>query len=247
MIPRESLFRHSGFRARAGKAGGRRFNLLLRMHLAMTDVFRQLVARLRPALAGELPGPEAQVRLAPRPRHGWNPGLIPEGCRSGAGLFLLYPVEGTAHVLLTEREDGLPHHAGQVSLPGGAVEAGETFAQAALREAEEETGLDPGLVTILGRLSPLHIPVSGFVLHPVVGAAPRRPELRRQAGEVARLLETPLSVLADPSRWSIDVRTFQGEPHQVPWLDLDGARLWGATAMVMAEFLSLLGIDARPA
>ena len=89
-------------------------------------------------------------------------------------------------------------HTGQVSLPGGAVDAGESFEAAALREAVEEVGVDPADVTILGRLTSLHIPVSGFLLHPVVGVASGRPRFQTAEWEVARLLEVPLAHLDAP-------------------------------------------------
>jgi 8-oxo-dGTP pyrophosphatase MutT (NUDIX family) len=207
--------------------------------------FDLAVTRLERGLHEPLPGADAQLSLAPSPRHGWDPGRIPDDCRVGAGLLLVFPIEDEAHVLLTERHEDLPHHAGQVSLPGGAVENGESVVQAALREAAEETALDARTVRVLGTLTPLHIPVSGFVLHPVVGVVGKRPVLRARPEEVARLFETPIGVLADAARWADDELVLGGAPHRVPHLDLEGARLWGATAMVLAEFLEVLGVAPR--
>jgi 8-oxo-dGTP pyrophosphatase MutT (NUDIX family) len=203
--------------------------------------FDELKSFLAERLREPLPGPSAQLLLAPRPRRNWQPGVYPEDCRPGAALLLLYPVEGRVQVLLTERNGDLQQHAGQVSLPGGAVEEGETIARAALREAREEVGLDGGLVRVLGCLTPLHIPVSGFVLHPVVGVAQRRPDLTPQPEEVARVLEIPLAELADPGNWSVEQRERRGRTYTIPWFDARGPKLWGATAMVLAEFFHLLG------
>jgi len=204
--------------------------------------FDELKSLLAERLREPLPGARAQLRLAPRPRRNWQPGVYPEDCRPGAGLLLLYPVDGRAHLLLTERDNDLPQHAGQVALPGGEVEQGETIAQAALREALEEVGLDGRAVRVLGCLTPLHIPVSGFILHPVVGVAERRPELAARPGEVARVLEVPLAELAEPANWSVQTRELRGRSYQIPWFDACGATLWGATAMVLAEFLTLAGL-----
>lgn len=204
--------------------------------------FDELKSLLAEKLREPLPGPRAQLLLAPRPRRNWQPGCYPEDCRPGAGLLLVYPVEGAAHVLLTERNGDLPQHAGQVSLPGGGVEKDETMARAALREAREEVGLDSRLVTVLGCLTPLHIPVSGFILHTVVGVADRRPDLVAQPGEVERVLEVPLADLADPRNWPVEHRELRGRAYTIPHFDVRGAKLWGATAMVLAEFLGLIGV-----
>jgi len=203
-------------------------------------------SRLTRAFGRRLPGPEAQKLLAPRPRKGWQPGVTPDDCRHGAGLLLLYPEGDETRLLLTKRNIHLPQHAGQVSLPGGAVEANESIEQGALREAQEEVGLDPDAVRLLGQLSPLHIPVSRFVLHPVVGVAGARPELQADVGEVERLLEGPLSHIGDARNYSIETREFRGGFYRVPFIPLDGEKVWGATAMVLAEFLVILGYSPDP-
>jgi 8-oxo-dGTP pyrophosphatase MutT (NUDIX family) len=146
-----------------------------------------------------------------------------------------------AHILLTVRADTLGRHGGQVSLPGGVVDAGETFEQAALREAREEVGLSTDLVRVLGALTPLDIPVSGFRLHPIVGVSERRPPLTPDAREVARILEPAIDALMAPDCVVHARRARDGVAMTVPGFHLEGVEIWGATAMVLAEFLSLLG------
>jgi 8-oxo-dGTP pyrophosphatase MutT (NUDIX family) len=201
----------------------------------------ELEKLLKRRLAEPLPGARAQLLLAPSPRTGWRPGHSPGDCRPGAGLLLLYPIAGEAGLVLTVREDGLPQHAGQVSLPGGAVEDQETIAEAALREAREEIGLDPSVVRLLGCLSPLHIPVSGFILHPLVGVADDRPRLEPQRGEVARIIEVTFEELADGKRLARERRTIGRREHVIPYISLRGEKIWGATAMILAEFLTIAG------
>jgi 8-oxo-dGTP pyrophosphatase MutT (NUDIX family) len=157
-------------------------------------------------------------------------------------LVLLYPFAGEAFIVLTVRSSRLPSHAGQVSLPGGAVEPGETIEEAALREAQEEIGLEPRGVRLIGRLTPLHIPVSGFILHGVVGIADERPRLHPSDQEVERVLEVPLAGLVDPARRAVRHQTYDGTEFEIPYIDVDGAELWGATAMVLSELLSLLEV-----
>ncbi len=199
-----------------------------------------LERRLRLALAGTLPGVEAQRRMAPIPRPGWLPGRSPEESRPAAALLLLFPAASPVHVLLTVRSNQLPSHAGQVSMPGGAVEKGESLEQAALREASEETGVDPAVVRVLGSLTPLHIPVSGFVLNTVVGVADARPAFRLAGTEVEQVVEPSLDALLDPDAVRRSPRLRDGLFQDVPYFAVDGVQVWGATAMVLAEFLEIV-------
>lgn len=196
------------------------------------------------ALARPLPGVEAQLRMAPRPRVGWDPHRFPDGLREGAALLLVYPIDGNPHVLLTVRGSTLRKHTGQVSFPGGSVDPNESFESAALREASEEVGVAPASVRVLGRLTPLHIPVSGFRLHPVVGIVDARPDFVAAEWEVARILEVPIDVLHDPEhiRRETQTREAMGKSYdvEIPYFAVEGFKVWGATAMALAEFLALL-------
>lgn len=208
------------------------------------EVPPDLVERLLGALTRPLPGLEAQLKMAPTPRVGWDPLKVPAGTRDGAALVLVYPHDGAFVMPLTVRASNLRNHTGQVSLPGGRVDVGETIEAAALREAEEEIGVARGSVRVLGRLTPLHIPVSNFLLHPVVGFVPARPVFLRAEWEVARIIEPTLGQLRDPASVKREFRnrTAAGETVQidVPFFDVDGEKVWGATAMVLAEFCAIL-------
>lgn len=196
------------------------------------------------AFARGLPGVDAQLRMAPRPRVGWDPHRFPDGLREGAALVLIYPIADIPHVLLTVRGSMLRMHQGQVSFPGGAVDPEESFESAALREASEEVGVAPASVRVLGRLTPLHIPVSGYRLHPVVGIVDERPAFVAAEWEVAHLLEVPIEVLRDPARLQRETQMREADgkawPVEVPYFAVDGHKVWGATAMALAEFLALI-------
>jgi 8-oxo-dGTP pyrophosphatase MutT (NUDIX family) len=207
--------------------------------------FDDVVERLTERLSAPLPGPAAQDVLAPRPRRPWPEGFDPVRIRHAAGLLLVFPIEHRAHIVLTIRADALGRHSGQISLPGGVVDPGETLEQAALREAHEEVALARGDARILGSLTPIDIPVSGFRLHPVVAVANRRPELRASDGEVAGILEIAVDDLLDRACLVTVARERDGNALAVPAFRVGGQEIWGATAMVLAEFLVLLGWDPQ--
>jgi len=206
----------------------------------------QIEEHVRDALRQPLPGPDAHLALAPRPRRGWHPGQIPPGARKAAALILLYPLAERAHLLLTVRASQLAQHAGQVSFPGGSLEANETVHQAALRETQEEVGVDPSQVRLIGLLSPLYIPVSGFALHPVVGVTDRPPALKAAAEEVWRVLETPLAELLTTAGPNRGYRWHEDRCYQVPYFEVGGERVWGATAMILAELITIVGASLEP-
>jgi 8-oxo-dGTP pyrophosphatase MutT (NUDIX family) len=229
--------------------------------------FADAVSRLEAAFRLPLPGPAAQARMAVMPRRKWAPGFSAERVRNAAGLILVFPKkEATAehaeiaeqndslrsprsprllsdrdraHIILTVRSESV-RHGGQVSLPGGVVDPGETFEQAALREAHEEVALPLGEVRVLGELTPLDIPVSGFRLHPIVGVHPTRPTLSPSDFEVARILEIGVDELQNPRHFVTTERERDGLRFSVPAFRIAGVEIWGATAMVLAEFLALL-------
>jgi 8-oxo-dGTP pyrophosphatase MutT (NUDIX family) len=200
-----------------------------------------VIRRLEQALQRELPGSAAHAHLAPVPRRQWPSHFNPARVRNAAGLLLVFPVDDAAHIVLTERANTLERHSGQVSLPGGVVEPGETFERAALREAHEEVALPPDRVRVLGALTPIDIPVSGFRLHPIVAEAQTALALQPADGEVARILVVGVDELLRPANLVSTVRERDAIQIVAPAFRVGGVEIWGATAMVLAEFLALLG------
>ena len=200
------------------------------------DPDRATIARL---LRAPKPGLAAQSRMAPHPRPGWPPGegIIP---RQGGVLLLLYPHQGQLYLVLTRRTEAVDNHKGQIALPGGHREGNESIEQTALRETQEELGVVPTTVKVLGTLTPLYIPPSNFCITPVVGWAEKRPDWQPDDVEVAEVVEVPLRHLADPSNWREETWQRGELAMQVPFFLVQGHQVWGATAMVLSEFLVIL-------
>jgi len=199
-------------------------------------VERFLTDRLR----RPLPGADAHRRFAPRPaRDGWKPDDLPSRARRASALVLLYPGSRGPTIPLTVRHTDLPHHPGQISLPGGRIDLDESAEDAALRETREEIGVPRETIRIVGPLSTLWIYVSNHVLQPFVGIADHVPEFELAPREVEALVELPLADLHDLTRIGWEQRTRDGVEIAVPFFSLHGHRVWGATAMILGEFGAL--------
>jgi 8-oxo-dGTP pyrophosphatase MutT (NUDIX family) len=178
--------------------------------------------------------PDAQDRMAPAPR-----GVLPENRgkppREAGVLVLICEQENGLHVVLTRRTDTLRGHSGQVSFPGGRRDAAdESFAATALRETCEELGICDG-ITVLGQLSSFYIPPSHFNVYPVVGACPGKPVFKPNPAEVAEVFTFALDDLLDERFRHVEYRKFQGVRIRVPYYDVNGHKVWGATAVMLSE------------
>jgi 8-oxo-dGTP pyrophosphatase MutT (NUDIX family) len=196
---------------------------------------------IRAALRQPLPGRAAQQTMAVRPRPGDRPDL-PSPCpHEGAVLLLAYRRQGELVLPFTRRTDKLEMHRGQISLPGGHREPQDgSYEQTALRETCEELGIPERAVEILGPLTPLFIPVSSFCVYPYVGYARRAWTLRPDAREVAEAFEAPLQRLLDPATRRVQIHFRDNQRFEVPAYEVGEHHIWGATAMILAEFLALL-------
>ena len=154
-----------------------------------------------------------------------------------AVLLLLWPQDGSLYFVLTRRASDLRGHSGQISLPGGRCDPDDSDHTAtALRETEEELGIATSDVQVLGRLDSIYIPPGNFMVFPVVGALPDPPRFRPRAAEVAEVLPLPLALLFDPQRKRESLQNRKGRCLRIPWYDLGGQMVWGATAMLLSEF-----------
>jgi 8-oxo-dGTP pyrophosphatase MutT (NUDIX family) len=209
-------------------------------------MFQEFVKKLREELNKKLPGFSAQKLMAPLgrkpPLEYLQEGIVP---KKSAVLILLYPSNAssikTVLILRSEGEGG--NHAGQISFPGGSYDKSDSdLSVTALRETEEEIGIERTTVSILGELSPLYIPVSNFIVHPYIGVTDAQPRFNIHALEVQEVLEVEIDeLLSDKNRSSIErFIKIKGSTIQVPCYDIKGKIIWGATAMIIAEFVEII-------
>jgi 8-oxo-dGTP pyrophosphatase MutT (NUDIX family) len=167
---------------------------------------------------------------------------VPGGQRIAAVLAPLYLRDARPHLLFTRRASTLKAHRGEISFPGGSHDStDETLANTALREAQEEIGLVPERVTLLGALEPVVTVVSNFTIVPFVGILPAGPGfLRPNPQEVDEIIEAPLADLADPAIFHAEEWVRAGQPHLVYFFDYGPTRIWGATARMLHSLLELL-------
>lgn len=207
---------------------------------------KELIQHIKLRFEQPLPGRAAQYKMAHSVRQ--SPRSAPENARIACVLALLYPIEEAWHLVLIQRiSNNNPNdrHKGQISFPGGQLEPDDpTLADGALREAKEEVGVDPAKVELLGQLTELYIPVSNFKVYPFAGVTYERPNFRPQLSEVHEILEIPLSDLINPDNQQLT--NIRIDEHitlkRVPYYNVADKIVWGATAMMLSEFLEMVDV-----
>lgn len=155
-------------------------------------------------------------------------------------LIAIFPLKGIASTLLIKRAVYNGVHSGQIGFPGGKVEDTDpSIIATALREAEEEVGINPESVEILGLLTSLYIPVSNMLVQPVIGLLKAHPATHLNLQEVEYTINAPLSHLKDPDNRSVKTLNVHGNPLSAPYFRVGDEQVWGATAMIISEFIEL--------
>ncbi|MGK7370623.1 MAG: NUDIX hydrolase [Candidatus Halalkalibacterium sp. M3_1C_030] len=201
----------------------------------------QFIEYLSNRLEKPLPGLNAQLRMAPTPlTDGPTRELkAPSDAKRSGVLILLFPnEENRLELILTLRSRDIDH-GGQISLPGGRSDEDESYVETALREAEEEVGINSGSVKILGMLSDLYVSHSNNLVKPVVGYLPEIPELTPNPAEVEEAFTVEVKSLAAKKNLTVENWDLQKYSYEVPYWDVHEVPLWGATAMILNELLDL--------
>lgn len=165
---------------------------------------------------------------------------INDNCREAAVLLLIYKDQNDQRVVFIKRNVYNGPHSGQVSLPGGMKEEADTdFKATAIRETVEETGVLESDIEIVGALTPMHIPVSNFCVYPFVGWSEVLPDFHPDKNEVQYLICPTLELLFHPEIKKRGTFKRRGESIITPYFDIDEEMIWGATAMIISEFIYL--------
>lgn len=202
----------------------------------------KIIIQLKERLKLSLPGAEAQYKMAPSlrpiPAEDFIQKMNPV---SSSVLILLFPVQDNLFSVLIQRNEYNGVHSNQVSFPGGKKEKNDkSIEETALREAWEETGINPEKVRILGQLSSLYVPPSNFIIYPVIGFSESKPEFKSQIEEVKEIIEFPIALISLKETKKIKPIETSIGPVEAPYYDISGHTVWGATAMIISELEQIL-------
>lgn len=197
----------------------------------------QFIHDLESKLNQDLPGEDVQNLMAPIGSEKYR--LVPQDHKVACVLALIFPKDHEWHLCLIERTSEHPEdkHAGQISFPGGKMNEDDySYEDCALRETYEEIGVAPESIGILGGLTPLYVYVSNFLVHPYVGFSTEYPRFIKQESEVETILEIPLGhFLKSRNKSTTEIKVRDVVLHDTPYYDVNGHKIWGATAMMISE------------
>ncbi|MDP6169218.1 MAG: CoA pyrophosphatase [Candidatus Marinimicrobia bacterium] len=186
-----------------------------------------------------LPGKNAQEKMMVKPRRFRSKENREKGIPASV-LLLLYPFNEDWFFFLTKRSKNVEHHKGQISLPGGMVEKNESLIDAAIRETHEEIGINKSKMNIIGRLTSFYVPVSNFEIFPYIGWTDTKPKTMIHDKEVERIFSVSINDLILEKNCKLKEDIFSNQPVTVPYFELGGEMVWGATSMILSEFKHII-------
>ncbi|MCB0702465.1 MAG: CoA pyrophosphatase [Ignavibacteriae bacterium] len=205
------------------------------MNIDQLKLFDFLNSRLK----SDLPGAKAHIKMAPfGDLERLNNNIARPDAKHSAVLLL---INEQMELLFTLRSSKLRKHSGQISFPGGRSEEGETYEETALRETEEEVGIKSSNIELLGRMSGLYVPPSNNIIQPIIGRIPNKIDLVLNPDEVDEAFYVPLESFLSEEKLKTKNTVYNGKPFAYPYWDVHhSVPLWGATAIVMSEFIYIV-------
>lgn len=191
-----------------------------------------------------LPGHRAQMLLEPAMSYGRHRGPAPRDARRASVMLLLHVSGDEITIPMVKRRDDLEFHAGEMAFPGGGLEVGESWEDAAIRECTEETGISASQIEIVGILTPMYVFGSRNLVMPIVGIGTRPPSYTVDETEIDRVVEIPLKAVGVDCICHTS-RHLTGVDREVPCFKFEGQEIWGASAMMLAELSVLLSDFCR--
>ena len=211
------------------------------IHTSAIHNINQFVDEFQKELKKGLPGVQAQQKMSPSLRNHSSEKSDPNLARDSSVLILFYQKGEHLFFPLIERTSGDHKHSGQISLPGGKYElSDEDLFETAIRETEEELGLDRNKIHILGPTTGIYIPVSNFQVQPIVAYYDGLPQFKADTFEVNQIIETNIQDVFKAESKSEETIHKNGFEIRAPFYDIKGYKVWGATAMIVSELEELL-------
>jgi len=202
--------------------------------------FQRFITQLEITITNDLPGEESQQKMRVNYDQSIELPFSENNSTPAAVLILLYLEDNEIYFFLTKRTDELENHKGQISLPGGTQEGNEKLIETALRETQEEIGINKTSISIIGTITPLFVPVTGFMIYPFIGYSLNKLDPKLDPVEVAEIFSVNISDLLNKENQTIEQRNIRGYDLQVPYFKLNDYKVWGATSMILSEFRDLI-------
>ena len=202
--------------------------------------FQHFITQLEITITNDLPGEESQQKMRVNYDQSVKLPFSKNNSTPAAVLILLYLEDNEIYFFLTKRTDELENHKGQISLPGGTQEKNEKLIDTALRETQEEIGINKTSISIIGTITPLFVPVTGFMIYPFIGYSLNKLDPKPDPVEVAAIFSVNISDLLNKENRTTEQRNIRGYDVQVPYFKLNDYQVWGATSMILSEFRDLI-------
>ena len=202
--------------------------------------FQRFITQLKITINNDLPGEESHQKMRVIYDQSIELPFSKINSIPAAVLILLYLADNEIYFFLTKRTDELKHHKGQISLPGGTQEGNEKLIDTALRETQEEIGINKTSISIIGTITPLFVPVTGFMIYPFIGYSLNKLNPKPDPVEVATIFSVNISDLLNKENRTTEQRNIRGYDVQVPYFKLNDYKVWGATSMILSEFRDLI-------